>query len=237
MMQKFFNNWSTTITTALGVEDNQFAVPLAAAQLLKLGNGDFCQLTLKSDSATEIVKVAFIQENMLYLDSRGEESTTVSAWPAGSKVMCSLTAGALEALLYAAARPALVQGQDGDTLSIRAGDVARVRANSNTATKIKLLEEGPFTVELICDATSPRVTFIDSYGEKVTSGAVNNVPENDSSAAFKWEVIGDYGFSLYPKGVSTIYLAGIFNYGDLILYQIYGKGQDASGGGGLGVGG
>lgn len=233
-MQKFFNNWSTTITMAFGAEDGQIQVSAAAAQKIALGSGDFCLLTLQSDSATEIVKVAFVDENILYLDSRGAESTTPAAWPAGSKIFCSLTAGSLEFLMYSAARPALVQGGAGDTLSVRAGDIARVRFTQDTAAKIKILEEGPFTLEINSNAVSPRLTFLDGYGEKVTSGAVKNVPENDSSAAFKWEVLGDYGFSLYPKGVATIYLSGIFNYGDLILYQVYGIGQDASGGVGVG---
>lgn len=228
MMQKFFNNWTTTLSSALAADGYQIGVPSALSDKLVIGDRDYCLLTLLSDTAAEVVKVNYVESGILYVDSRGVESTTPIAWPAGSRIMCSITAGTLQDLLYSAARPALVQAMAGNTITLRAGDVAKVRFSQDDPVQIKLAEDGPFTLEISSDATSPRLTFLDSRGSAIYSGEVRNVTAGDSSAAFDWEVDGEYGFSLYPKGVSTIYLAGIFNINDLILYQVYGKGEAAS---------
>lgn len=228
MMQKFFNNWITTLSSALAADGYQIEVPSAYSDKLVIGDNNYCLLTLQSDTAAEVVKVSSVGSGILYVDSRGEESTTPIAWPAGSKIMCSLTAGTLDSLLFAAARPALVQGDAGNTITLRAGDVAKVRFSQDDPVQIKLSEDGPFTVEITSDATSPRLTFLDSRGSAIYSAEVKNVKAGDSTAAFNWEVGGDYGFSLYPKGFSTIYLAGINSRGDVTLYQVYGKGEAAS---------
>lgn len=99
MSQIFVNNYSTVLTAALPADTAQGTViSLKDSGTLKTAlqqsNGD-CHLTLQKDNDIEIIIVSLNSDGNIAVYVRGRENTTARAWPAGTKIYCSATAGFL----------------------------------------------------------------------------------------------------------------------------------------------
>lgn len=97
-MQKFANNFSTTVTQTLG-ENDQYLYVQSASGLPALADGDFILLTLfkKSgvqESSHEVVKVVGVVGNMLTIERRFEDSPP-RQFAVGDKVEGRVTAKTL----------------------------------------------------------------------------------------------------------------------------------------------
>lgn len=99
-MQQFINYWDTTLQEPLLAADGVLRVPTALAQRLAFNPGGFYDLTLDpAGAAPEIVRVTGATGGSLTLGARAlEGSTTPASWPAGTRVVASITAGCLAAL-------------------------------------------------------------------------------------------------------------------------------------------
>ena len=103
-MQQFINYWDTTLQEPLLAADGVLRVPAALAQRLAFNPGGFYDLTLDpTGAAPEIVRVTGATGGSLTLGARAlEGSTTPASWPAGTRVVASVTAGCLAALQQSA---------------------------------------------------------------------------------------------------------------------------------------
>lgn len=92
-MQKFINNWSTTLTQAISATDTALTIDSNAASLLANGfqQGDYYMLTLDDGVNVEIVKVNQVSGNQLIV-VRGLENTIATTWVTNTKLEMRLTA-------------------------------------------------------------------------------------------------------------------------------------------------
>jgi hypothetical protein len=98
-MQRFVNNWRTTLAAELLPAGEELTVPEAWGALLALSAGDYYDLTLDPlGDNPEIVRVTANVAGVLTADSRGREGTPVSGWPAGTEIACTITAAFVQAI-------------------------------------------------------------------------------------------------------------------------------------------
>lgn len=99
MSQIFINNYSTVLTDVLpAVTEQGTVISLKDSDTLKTAlqqSDSTCHLTLQKDSAVEIIIVSLNNDGNIAVYMRGRENTTAKAWPAGTKIYCSATAGFL----------------------------------------------------------------------------------------------------------------------------------------------
>ncbi len=98
------NNWLYKLDAVLTVGAATLPIPVAGLERLALSSGVTYDLTITSALAKpdgsdfEVIRVTGMAEG--YSVERGREGTVEREWPAGSLILCSLTAGAWNALLY-----------------------------------------------------------------------------------------------------------------------------------------
>lgn len=94
-MQKFINNWSTTITQPLSVTDTVIHIDLASANRLAEGfqQGDYYLLTLDDGGKVEIVKVIAVNNAISII--RAQEGTNARDWSFESRIEMRVTANTL----------------------------------------------------------------------------------------------------------------------------------------------
>jgi hypothetical protein len=99
-MLAYLNNWVTQLTAAITAEDE--LLPLgSAADLLQFENQYYLTLTESLDPlAGAPYEIIMIQAGGAQFSAvRGAEDTTARAWPAGTFVYMSLTAGVLSIIV------------------------------------------------------------------------------------------------------------------------------------------
>ena len=99
-MQKFINNWSTTLTQSISASDTVIQVDINAADQLTIGfqQGDYYLLTLDDGGNVEIVRVVAINSNQLVVE-RAQEGTSSYGWNPDSQVEARITAHTLHHLI------------------------------------------------------------------------------------------------------------------------------------------
>lgn len=98
-MQKFLNNYSTTLTAAITNSDTSLAVDnITPVDNLSMSSPDYLLLTIDDGTNIEIVKCEGVFFGELSITERGVDGTTASPFPNGSKVECNTTAGTLDNL-------------------------------------------------------------------------------------------------------------------------------------------
>lgn len=95
-MQRFLNNWSTTLTQSATVSDTEIHIDVNEANKLlsDYQQGDYYLLTLDDGSNIEIVKVVAINSGVLSVN-RAQEDTLARSWNSETKVEMRITAEAL----------------------------------------------------------------------------------------------------------------------------------------------
>lgn len=102
-MQRFVNNWSTTLLAPLLAGDSELSVSAAMAAKVAAclqDPGDYLDLTISPEGAApEIIRVTGAGTGVLEIGGRGGEGTaTPGSWPAGTVIRCTVTAGFLHGL-------------------------------------------------------------------------------------------------------------------------------------------
>ncbi len=100
-MQKFINNWSTTLTQSITASDTIIQVDINAASQLAAGfqQGDYYLLTIDDGVNVEIVKALAVNGAQLEIE-RAQEDTVAISWPVGALIEARVTAGALKELKF-----------------------------------------------------------------------------------------------------------------------------------------
>ncbi len=95
-MQKFINNWSTTLTQSITASDTTIHIDTNAASQLAIGfqQGDYYLLTFDDGVNVEIVRVISINSNQLVAE-RGQEDTNSYGWSLGNIIAMRITVGTL----------------------------------------------------------------------------------------------------------------------------------------------
>lgn len=95
-MQRFINNWSTTLIQSATVSDIGIHVDVNEANKLLPGfqQGDYYLLTLDDGPNIEVVKVVAIHSGVLSIN-RAQEGTIARGWNTETKVEMRITARAL----------------------------------------------------------------------------------------------------------------------------------------------
>lgn len=97
-LERFSNLASTTLTS--GVGSGSTTLPVASvSEFPTLTSGDQYRLTIGKGESAEIVIVTAPPSGLNVPVTRGAENTTAQAWPSGTPVTMTLTAGALNAML------------------------------------------------------------------------------------------------------------------------------------------
>lgn len=181
-MQRFLNNWSTTLQAPLLAGDPDLSVPPALAARVNArlqGPDDFCDLTIHPEGAgPEIVRITGTGPSTLIIGERGREGTTTPAsWPAGTVVRCAVTAGWLESLqaqpvgvpdaqLYSGPGPLLIDGS--------AAEIVWVMSESPATPEIHLLQTGRTRANVVLFAYNQSdvevsLTVLDQSGDGLTN--------------------------------------------------------------------
>jgi len=119
-MQRFINNFSTTILATIAPSDTIIKIDEEHASILnsKL-DGDYTLLTLDANDKIEIVKVVEVNGGELKV-VRGMEYTIAYNWNIGARIEARITAGSLEDVRFDADS---ILTADGEVLVGPSGDV------------------------------------------------------------------------------------------------------------------
>lgn len=182
-MQRFVNNWSTTLLAPLLAGDSELSVSaaMAAKVAARLQDaGDYLDLTISPEGSTpEIIRVTGAGTGVLEIGGRGREGTaTPSSWPAGTVVRCTATAGLLESLqsapavglpdaqLYTGPGPLVIDGS--------AAEVVWQMGAGITTPQIHLVETGRVRANVVVfaynlSASPVQLTVLDQSGDGLTN--------------------------------------------------------------------
>ena len=180
-MQRFVNNFFAQLTGALASGGATLPISTEAAAKLPMASGDHYLLTLvgtldpSQQTVVEIVKATPGAGGAITIE-RDQESTGAAAWPAGTWVFCSMTAGTLGGLFGTLATQSEAIADQGELISQQQdaiGDQAELigQLQGDIATQATLINQQQAAIQDLQDrvtvlegGTVPEGRLVDSSG-------------------------------------------------------------------------
>ena len=191
MTQLFSNGVDTTLAASLAIGGTS-ATLTDGSMLSTPTGGDFELITLSALESFEIVKVTARSANAVTI-VRAQEGTAAAEWPAGTRVVTSITAGGLDLIRTPDPVEIGVGASASGAVSMAVGPGAVASGNPSVAVGIDALASGTFST-----AMGPSGAALGSWSAAFGEGAR---AENQSCTSFGAEA---YSQALQATAVGAV---------------------------------